>query len=201
MTHVKDNRQIATYRVSLIYILSSVSFALFGFGSGNVMAQEAEKLARVMQITDIDAKGNVTAIRTNVKHDAVGRRIENRVINAEEKLIATERLRYNSDGLLSGREYLLQGKSVKWRWKNIKYNENKLPVRNDIVNAKGKKIGWYTWEYKDGKLVKRSRFNADGSLRFYFANIKFDSSGNYSEWTKYDNKGNKTGVKQWKFAQ
>ena len=82
-------------------------------------------------------------------------------------------------------------------WREFDYQADGEPARNHIVNKLEKSIGHYEWKYHNGRLLRRDRFNADGTLRFYYAAMKYDPQGHPLEWSKFDRNGRKIGVKSW----
>lgn len=186
----------------VLLLLTFIScLVLTRIGVGQEQAEADEATQRLVTITDFDAAGRVVSIRSEMVFDRDGRRLTNKVFDARERLAATERFQYDSQGRLRQREYLTASAKLKWRWQRVKHNNAGQPIRNDIVNDKGKKIGWYIWHYDEhGRLSRRDRFNSDGTLRFYYSDIRRDKHGDFSTWTKYDSKGSKIGSKKWQFA-
>ena len=181
---------------------------LFLTGAHGVGCQEQANLVakglpaqRVVSITDVDSDGRTETLRAEMKFDRDGRRLTNKVFDRTEQLIGTERFQYDAQGKLTARQYLSPDAKLKWRWQRFQYDDAGKPIRNDIVNKKGKKIGWYVWQYDDrGRLSRRDRFNADGTLKFYYGDIRFDENGNFLTWTRYDDRGAKVGLKKWEYA-
>ncbi|PHR89223.1 MAG: hypothetical protein COA78_36000 [Blastopirellula sp.] len=155
----------------------------------------------LLKITDFDASGQIETVRTEMKLDMNGRRLTNKIVDSQKHLIASERFQYDAQGKLVGRDYLTNGTTLKWQWLRVQHNNAGEPTRNDIMNSKGKNLGWYVWHYDDqGRLMRRDRFNTDKSLKFYYSDIKYDEQGDYSQWTKYDAEGAIIGTKNWEFT-
>ena len=189
--------------VLLFCFILSVAAPL-GFSQDSATAGKAKRQRKpapsLVTIADHNAAGKLETLRTDFKFSADGRRLGNRVLNEREKRIATEQFVYDQKGRLKERRYLEKGAGLKWKWVNFRYDSSNRVSKHDIVNSKGKKIGWYRWTYdKQGVLKRRDRFNTDSSLKFYYSQIKLGPNQTFSTWMKFDGKGRKIGTKKWTY--
>ena len=183
-----------------IALLATGAFASATGAATGAATLTAPGTARLAEIADHDTGGRLLLRRGDVVLDAKLRRVSDKVYGPTGRLEATEKFSYDRAGRLSRRVYRLTSGSLKWQWTRFKHNEAGEPLTCDIVNGKGKKIGRNVWHYdKPGRMTRRDRHNADGSVRFYYASVEFDEQGNFSRWTKYEPPKRPIAVKTWKF--